>query len=91
MRLRVRAQPRASRNEIVGECRGQLRVRVSAAPADGKANSAVIRLLAGYLRVPASRVVLTGGHKSRDKRFLVRGPVNLPASLSIARSAENTL
>ena len=89
--LRVRAQPRASRNEIVGESHGQLRVRVTAAPADGKANAAVIRLLADYLSVPASRVVLAGGHKGRDKRFLVRGPVKLPAPLSVARSAENRL
>ena len=91
LRLRVRAQPRASRNEVAGESGGRLRVRITAAPTDGKANAAVIRLLAGYLRVPASRIELTGGHRGRDKRFLVRGPVDLPASLAVASSAENRL
>lgn len=91
LRLQVRAQPRARRNEVVGESGGQLRVRVTAAPADGKANTAVIRLLAEFLHVPASRVELTGGHKGRDKRFLVRGPVTLPAALSVASSGKNRL
>jgi len=91
LHLRVRALPRASRNEVVGVSDGRLRVRVTAAPADGKANAAVIRLLAKLLRVPASSIELTSGHKRRDKHFLVRGPVNLPAPLSVASSAKNRL
>ena len=89
--LDVRAQPRAGRNEIGTVGSGRLRIRVTAAPADGKANAAVIRLLAGYLGVAASRIELVTGHRGRDKRFRVRGPLRLPEPLAIAGFEESTL
>jgi uncharacterized protein (TIGR00251 family) len=89
--LDVRAQPRAGRNEIAAADGGRLRVRVTAAPADGKANAAIIRLLAGYLALAPSRIELVAGHKGRDKRFRIRGPLRLPEPLAIAGSEENEL
>lgn len=89
--LRVRVQPRASRNEVLGVSNGSLRVRTTAAPTDGKANKAVIRLLADYLNVSAARMNLTHGHTHRDKRFIIAGPVTLPDDLRVATDASNGL
>jgi uncharacterized protein (TIGR00251 family) len=69
--LRVRVQPRASRNELVGWQGDALRVRVTAPPADGLANRAVTDLLARALRLPASQIALVRGAASRDKLFRV--------------------
>lgn len=81
LRLAVRVQPRASRNEIQGVKDGKLRIRTTAAPTDGKANKAVIKLLAGYLGVAPSRINLVHGMTQRNKTFVVEGPVELPDEL----------
>jgi uncharacterized protein (TIGR00251 family) len=72
-RVRVRVQPRASRNEIVAWQDDALRVRVSAPPVDGAANAAVEALLAQALRVAPSTVSVVRGERSRDKVVRVDG------------------
>lgn len=59
--LAIRVQPRASRNEVIDVRNGRLVVRTTAAPAYGKANKAVIRLVASYLDIAPSRVRLVRG------------------------------
>jgi uncharacterized protein (TIGR00251 family) len=81
LRVAVRVQPRASRNEIEGTRDGRLRIRTTAAPAGGKANKAVTRLLADYLGVAPSRIRLVRGMTQRNKLFVVEGPVELPDGL----------
>ncbi len=71
--LRVRVQPRARRNEVVGWQGPALRVRVTAPPADGRANQAVVELLAEALGLPRSSLRLVSGAASRDKLFRVAG------------------
>ena len=71
--LRVRVTPRAGRDEIAGERDGTLLVRVGAPPADGRANDAVLRLIARALRVPARDVELVRGARSREKTIRVAG------------------
>lgn len=73
LRLLVRATPKASRNELGAVRNGRLLVRVTAAPEDGKANAAVIKLLSKAWRIPASAFELIGGATSREKTFLIRG------------------
>ena len=70
--MAVRVAPRASQNAVRGASNGQLQVRTTAPPADGKANQAVIRMLAKYLDVPASRIELLRGQSQRNKLFLVK-------------------
>jgi uncharacterized protein len=65
--LAVRLQPRARRDEIVGERNGVLVVRVTAPPLDGRANAALRRLIAKAVGVAPSRVEIVRGHGSRDK------------------------
>lgn len=63
----VRVMPRASQRKVVKEAAGKLKVYVTTAPEDGKANEAVRELLAEHFAVPKSRVVIIKGEKSRDK------------------------
>ena len=70
--LNVRVSPRAKRNEVTGVANGVLVVRTTAPPADGKANKAVIKLLAAHLGVAPSRISLSRGAASRDKVFVVK-------------------
>ena len=68
----LRVTPRAERTEVVGRrADGVIAVRVTAAPADGKANAAVIKALADALSTRPSGVSLVAGHTGRDKRVQV--------------------
>ena len=71
--IRVRVQPRASRNEVVGYVGDTLGVRVTAAPEAGRANRAVVELLAEVLGVSPSRVRIVRGQGSRLKLVRVEG------------------
>lgn len=68
----MRVSPRAKHDVVSGVANGRLLVRTTAAPTDGKANKAVIRLLAKYLGVPPSRIDLLRGAAARNKVFVVR-------------------
>ena len=59
--------------ETAGEGQSVLRVRVRAAPEDGKANAAVTALLAKWLDEPKTGAELVSGGKSRLKQVLIRG------------------
>ena len=81
----VRLTPKAGRDSIDGmtrlsDGRAVLRVRVSAAPSEGAANSALAQLIAKTLRVAARDVTLVGGATSRIKRILIKGDVGWVAA-----------
>lgn len=78
--LAVHVQPGARRPGVVGRHGEALKVRVTAPPVDGKANQAVIALLASALEVPASSVQVTAGASSRRKRLRITGVAD-PAAL----------
>ncbi len=71
--MAVRIAPRASRDVIGAMLGGELIVRVTAPPVDGKANEAVIRLLAKRFKVGRRSVAIVQGHHSRRKVVEVRG------------------
>jgi uncharacterized protein (TIGR00251 family) len=66
-RLRLRVSPGAGRAAIVGRYGEGWKIRVTAPPEDGRANDAVLRLLADALAVPRDTVTLVSGHSGRDK------------------------
>ena len=72
-RIAIRVTPRADRDRIDGVEGGRLRVRVSAAPADGGANAAALRLIAAALDVPVSRLRIVSGATARQKLVAVAG------------------
>jgi uncharacterized protein (TIGR00251 family) len=72
-RIRARLTPRASRDEVLGFEGEVLRVRVKAPPVEGRANEAVLRLLAKVLRVSRSSLTIVRGQASRDKIVKVEG------------------
>lgn len=62
----VRVTPHAKQNKVV-ENEGVLRVYTTVAPENGRANSAVVELLADHFDVPKSRIKILKGETSRDK------------------------
>ena len=76
--LRVHAQPRASKTELVGQYGDALKIRVNSPPVDGKANLALIKYLAKLFAVSKSHIELLSGETSREKRFAIKSPNNKP-------------
>ncbi|MGQ9647023.1 MAG: DUF167 domain-containing protein [Thermodesulfobacteriota bacterium] len=73
--LKIYLQPKASKNEIVGPYRDGIRVRVTAAPVEGKANEGLLRFLAKELGVSLSSMEIVKGHRSREKIIRIVVPL----------------
>lgn len=69
----VRVQPRASRNAIVGETEGVMKLSVTSPPVEGEANEAVRVFIAKALGVPKRAVRVVHGEHGRDKVLAVEG------------------
>lgn len=91
-RLRLRVVPGAGSTGIVGRHGEGWKVRVAAPPERGKANEAVVRLLADTLGVPARYVTLVSGHGGRDKMVELAGidPAEAESRLASAGGKEPT-
>ena len=70
---RIRLQPRARRDEVVGIRAGAIVIRVTAPPVDGRANAALCAFVARATDVAPSRVAVVRGQTSRDKIVRVEG------------------
>jgi uncharacterized protein (TIGR00251 family) len=71
--LKVKVQPRASRNAIQGQHGDELKISITAPPVDSAANEAVVEFLADQLNVTRSAVRLVRGGTSRHKMIFVSG------------------
>src|SRR6266850_5072738 len=71
--FKVRVVPRSSRNEIVGEHDGALRIRLTAPPVEGAANAALLRTLARAFDVSPGSVAIISGATSRTKTVSITG------------------
>lgn len=87
--LSIKAQPGAKRNEVRVENNDQIKVCVTQRPEKGKANRAVLEVLAKFLDVRQSRMELLSGETSQQKRILIRGssPEEIAEKLNKASSA----
>jgi uncharacterized protein len=72
-RLTLRVAPGAASTAVVGRHGRGWKLRVAAAPENGKANAAIVRLLADVLDVPERDVAIVSGHGSRDKIVALKG------------------
>ncbi len=66
-KVKLRVIPRARQNKIDVDESGTYRVHITAAPVDGAANAAVIKMVADYFDVPKSHIKIIRGETSRDK------------------------
>ena len=78
MRVAVRLTPKASADRLIGVAADEtgmpvLRVQVTAAPEDGKANAALVALLAKRWRLPKSSIAVTQGTANRRKVVSIAG------------------
>jgi len=89
-RLRLRVAPGAARARVVGRHGDAWKVRVAAPPEGGRANDAVVRLLADTLALPREAVTLVSGHGARDKivELVGVGPEQIERRLSSAAGKE---
>ena len=69
--FRVHVQPRSSRNQVVGVHGDALKVKLTAPPVEGAANTACIALMADVLDLPKSALSIIAGHTSRRKTLLI--------------------
>ena len=67
MKISIRVTPKAKGDEILGWKNDVLRIRVKAPPVDGRANAALVRLLAETLGVPKSSIRIVAGLADRRK------------------------
>ncbi len=67
LRIYVHASPRSSKNEVIKISEGEYKVKLTAAPVDGKANTALIEILAKHFKVSKSLVVIVGGKTAKVK------------------------
>jgi uncharacterized protein len=91
-RLRLRVSPGAGRAAIVGRYGEGWKVRVTAPPEGGRANDAVLRLLAEALAVPRDTLTLVSGHGGRDKivELAGLGPALVESRLASASATDRS-
>jgi len=94
VRLRVHVQPGAGRTTIVGRHGDALKVKVGAPPEGGRANDALVALLATALGVAASTISVESGASSRAKRVRIKdastADVGKLLELAVERDAGNS-
>jgi uncharacterized protein len=85
-RVRLRVSPGANSAHVVGRHGEAWKVRVAVPPEGGRANEAVVRLLAETLSLPRDAVTLVSGHGARDKIVQLAGldPTQIELRLSAA-------
>jgi uncharacterized protein (TIGR00251 family) len=72
-RMKVKVVPGSSRDEIVGWLGDALKIKVMAPPEKGRANEAVVQMLAERLAVPTDAVSVISGHSSASKVIAING------------------
>ena len=93
VRLFIRLSPRSKRAGTEGVfddgVRQRLKIAVNAPPVDGKANKAVVELLADKFRLPKSAFSIIAGTTERNKTILIRGDAALLTSLIRTKEENN--
>ena len=76
--INVRVQPRAANDALAERNDEFIKIRITAAPVDGKANKHLIAFLAKTFKVAKSSIQLLSGETSRNKQLLIPQPKALP-------------
>ncbi len=70
--LNLRISPNASKNEIVKNDDGSVKVKITAQPVDGKANKALVEFLSKTFKIPKTSIEIVKGETSKDKTVLFK-------------------
>ena len=91
MKIRIKAIPNAGKNEVIGWFGDQLKIKIAAAPAKGKANKALIEYLSNALSISKSEIKILHGHTSSNKILKIEGMENegLESKLGVPRLQES--
>ena len=81
MRIAVQISPNAKRSEVLGVVDDALKIKLQAQPIEGKANEALVKYLAGALKVSRSSVAITHGHTNRRKLLEVASGALTPEAV----------
>jgi len=83
--FKVRVQPRAKKNTVVGLLGDALKIKLTAPPVDGAANTMCLKFLAGFLNVPKSALEIVSGKSGREKMIRLTVLKQEDIALVIAR------
>lgn len=67
MRIYIKVSPRSSKNEVIRISEGEYKVKLTAPPVDGQANSMLIEVLSKYFKKPKSFIKIVGGKSAKIK------------------------
>ncbi len=70
--LDIFVQPKASKNEIMGEYKNSLKIRLTNPPVENAANKSCVKFLAKKLGVAKSDIEIIKGEHSRQKQILIK-------------------
>lgn len=84
--LNCSIQPKARETRVVGAIGERLKIRLTAAAADGKANQQLIKFLAKAFQVKQNAVSIVSGSSSRQKRLCIDDPMIEPLFLTSPNS-----
>lgn len=78
-------QPKSNEDRIVGPVGERLKIRISAAPTDGKANTQLVRFLAKLFHTKQAAITIVSGQTGRHKRLCIKKPLSIPPGLEIPK------
>lgn len=81
--LNCRIQSKSNEDKVVGTVGNYLKIRLTAAPIDGKANKHLVKYLSKQFKVKQSAITIVSGHSSRQKRLRIEKPNTLPETINI--------
>ena len=79
--INVYLQPGAKKNELLGLYNNALKIRLNVPPIEGRANKALIKLIAELFHVPIRQVALVRGQQSKHKVLTIKGSTHDPERL----------
>src|ERR1051325_3187983 len=71
--IHIKAVPNSSRTQLAGTLGNALKIKIAQPPEDGKANKAIIQLLAELLQIPQNQVTLISSPSRPQKTFQLTG------------------
>lgn len=79
--LRIYLQPKASRDQIIGQHQNEIKIAITAPPVEGQANAHLVKFLAKQFAVAQHQVVIEKGKLSRHKQILILQPQQIPSQI----------